>query len=115
MAGPIASGFIVDYASDYKWVYWSQMIFGGACFLAVAFTYPETMVQVILKKKAQKMRRDTRDERYHTFSELNSPPFKEQLSIAFKRPFKMLCQEPIMIMTSLYIGVVSVLLHGDHC
>ncbi|TIB29542.1 hypothetical protein E3P86_03661 [Wallemia ichthyophaga] len=106
VAGPIASGFIVDYASDYKWVYWAQMIFGGVCFLGVGLTYPETMAQVILKKKAVKLRKSTHDNRYHTFSELNSPPFKEQLSIAFNRPFKMLSQELIMIMTSLYIGVV---------
>lgn len=83
------------------------MIFGGVCFLGVGLTYPETMAQVILKKKAVKLRKSTYDNRYHTFSELNSPPFKEQLSIAFNRPFKMLSQELIMIMTSLYIGVVG--------
>ncbi|TIC00787.1 MFS general substrate transporter [Wallemia mellicola] len=104
--GPIASGFIVDYASDYKWIYWSQMVFGGCCLIGVIFSFPETMTQVILIKKAKKLRKETGDKRYHTFSELNAPPFKQQLKIAWQRPFRMLVREPILIITSLYIGVV---------
>lgn len=105
--GPILGSFIVDYSSDYKWVHWSQIIFGGCCFIAVATTYPETMPHIILKRKARRLRKETKDTRWHTFSDRNAPPFKEQLKIAVQRPFKMLALEPIMIMTSLYIGVVS--------
>jgi len=64
---------------------------------ALTLFIPETLAPVLLRKKAEKLRKETGDETYRTVEELERLPFAETLKIALFRPILMLFQEPIVI------------------
>jgi MFS family permease len=63
----------------------------------------ETRGDVILKKKAKKLRKETGREIYAE-SELNKPSVLELLKVSFMRPTKMLLTEPVVIFFTLWIS-----------
>ena len=64
---------------------------------ALTLFIPETLAPVLLRKKAEKLRKETGDQSYRTVEELERLPFAETLKIALFRPILMLFQEPIVI------------------
>jgi hypothetical protein len=78
---------------------WVLFIFVGVIFVLTLFI-PETLAPVLLRRKAAKLRKDTKDESYHTLEELERPPFKETIIIALVRPLVMLFREPIVLFMS---------------
>jgi MFS family permease len=63
----------------------------------------ETRGDVILKRRAKKLRKKTGREVYAE-SELEKPPILELLKISFMRPTKMLLTEPVVIFFTLWIS-----------
>lgn len=78
---------------------WTLFIFLGVAFIFTLFI-PETLAPVLLRRKAQKIRKETGDDRYCTLEELEKIPFTEAMKVALIRPFLMLFQEPIVIFFS---------------
>lgn len=74
---------------------WVLFIFSGACFAFTLFI-PETLASTLLKRKAQKLRKDTGDKSYRTLEELDHRTFSETLKVALFRPLVMLFTEPIV-------------------
>lgn len=60
---------------------------------------PETLAPVLLRRKAEKIRKTT-GQKCYTLEELEKLPFSETLKIALVRPFLMIFQEPIIIFMS---------------
>ena len=54
--GPLVSGFVAQHL-NWRWVFWVQVITGGACILAVIIFFKETRGSVILSRKAQLLNR----------------------------------------------------------
>jgi hypothetical protein len=75
-------------------------MFVGACWVLTLFI-PETLAPVLLRRKAEKLRKDTGDDTYQTLEELERLPFSETLKIALVRPLVMLFTEPIVIFMSI--------------
>jgi len=88
---------------------WVLFIFLGVAFALTLFI-PETLAPVILRRKAERLRKETGDESYRTLEELEKLPFKETLKISMVRPFLMLFQEPIIIFMTCYLSFVYSLL-----
>ncbi|PPQ69265.1 hypothetical protein CVT24_000071 [Panaeolus cyanescens] len=107
--GPMIGGWIGERAG-WRWVYWVLFIFLGVSFL-LTFFIPETLAPIILRKKAEKLRKERNDERYKTLEELEKLPFRETITIALVRPFAMLFQEPIVIFMTFYLSFVYSLLY----
>jgi multidrug resistance protein len=63
--GPIVSGFIEVAGVNWRWVYWITTMFAAACLLVIVLTMPETYAPVILVKKAQRLRKETGDDRWY--------------------------------------------------
>lgn len=63
----------------------------------------ETRGDVILKKRAQRLRKETGREIYAE-SELDKPSVAELLKVSFMRPTKMLISEPVVIFFTLWIS-----------
>lgn len=71
-------------------------IYLGVCFLLTLFI-PETLAPVLLRRKAEALRKQTGDDSYVTVQQLEKVPFSETLKVALVRPLMMLLQEPIVI------------------
>ncbi|KAJ8521346.1 hypothetical protein ONZ45_g1920 [Pleurotus djamor] len=108
--GPLVGGFIGE-TVGWRWIIWVNMIFAGVMTLFI-FTLPETFAPVLLRKRAEKMRKETGNPNIFTQQELSRPPFSELLIDTLVRPFTMLVTEPILLLMSLYISIIYGLLYG---
>lgn len=112
--GPLLGGWIGERAG-WRWICefihpcltlshtampdWVLFIFTGVCFAFTLFI-PETLAPVLLRRKAQRLRKETGDESYKTLEELERVPFSVTLKVALLRPIVMLLTEPIVIFMS---------------
>lgn len=67
---------------------------------------PETYAPVILKRRAQKARKDTGDSSIMSPLELDSRDVKQIAFITISRPFRMILHESIVSLTCLYVALV---------
>ncbi|KAH0838209.1 major facilitator superfamily domain-containing protein [Lanmaoa asiatica] len=82
--------------------------FGLSLFLCMLVTtVPETFEPVLLVKMARERRKNTGDERYYAAMETNSMKFVDRVEAILARPFKILFQEPMLFVLTLYLSFVS--------
>lgn len=104
--GPIVSGYITDSGADWRWLFRAYTIFTFVLFLLVVFTMPETLDPLRLKMKAERLRRETGNERYVAPIELRKvEPAKLAVQSVYK-PIKMLFQEPMLMASTLYVAFI---------
>ncbi|THH29580.1 hypothetical protein EUX98_g4603 [Antrodiella citrinella] len=108
--GPIVGGFVGD-AIGWRWIFWVNMIFAGAVFI-MECTLPETYAPVILRRRAERLRKETGDENITTEQELFKASFAEMLQENMIRPFAMIVTEPILLLVSMYIALIYGLLYA---
>ena len=101
--GPIVGGFIEQYLS-WRWVFWTQLIFGGATQAIHFFFVPETRTTIMLDKEA-KRRRKAGEKNVYGPNEISGEriSLKEILTIWY-RPFEMFVCEPIVLCLALLSG-----------
>lgn len=108
--GPLVGGFLSD-ALGWRWLYWIQLILSTFCWLLITFTVKETYAPTILSRRAKKLRKDLKSDRYVTEMELDERPLRQRLRIFLLRPFQLLFVEPIVLFISLYMSVLYGLLY----
>lgn len=96
--GPLTGSWIGQ-CLGWRWIYWVLFIFVAACFI-FTLVVPETLASVLLRKKAEKLRKETGDDRYRTLSELEAEPLLQTLKVAISRPLIMMVMEPIVLFMS---------------
>jgi multidrug resistance protein len=104
--GPIVSGYIQTAGANWRWLYWTTTIFAGVCTVFVVFTLPETYAPIILKRKAQRLRKETGDERWYAPIERRPRDIKTRLKDILLKPFIMLALEPMLMAVTLYMSFV---------
>ena len=55
LVGPLVGGFLSD-ATNWRWLYWIQLILGGIVWILISVTVPETYAPTILARRAKKLR-----------------------------------------------------------
>lgn len=81
-------------------------------FLRPFASLPETFAPYLLTLKARKLRRETGDERYHSPLEKASHTGLKRLAYdLLLSPFVMLIQEPMLLLTSLFMSYVYGILY----
>ncbi|KAI1503608.1 major facilitator superfamily domain-containing protein [Biscogniauxia marginata] len=108
--GPLVGGFLSD-AAGWRWLYWIQLILAFVVWVLITFTVPETYAPTLLKRRAEKLRKETGDTSYATEMELDSRPFSERLMVFMVRPFQLLFGELIVFLISIYMSVLYGLLY----
>ena len=124
--GPIVSGFMDVAEVSWRWIFWLQAMFAGACLVAIIFIIPETYAYVhslfrpcafliegalsssrpvLLVKRAQRKRKETGDDRYWAPLERQQMTFSERLKQVLAKPFIVLFTEPMLMAMTLYMGV----------
>ncbi|KAF8537533.1 major facilitator superfamily domain-containing protein [Trichophaea hybrida] len=109
--GPIIGGFVYQ-TLGWRWNNWLVLIMAGI-FGLLALTHPETYMPVLLRRRAEKKRRETGDERY-----MSRFCYKDGegdvlglIVLNLKRPVIMLFTEPMCIFWSIYVAAIYGILY----
>lgn len=103
--GPIMGAWIAE-KTTWRWCFWSVTIFGVVVQILIYFTLPETYGPRILFWKAEKLRKETGNEKLRTQFELQDRRWGTIMSHAIVRPFKLLFTQPIIMFLAAYLSLV---------
>ncbi|KAL8276497.1 hypothetical protein RQP46_011098 [Phenoliferia psychrophenolica] len=107
--GPILGGWIGQKAG-WRYIYWVLFALTGVVFIGTLLI-PETLAPVLLKRKANALRKSTGNSNLRTQEELDHIPFGDRMKIALIRPFILMFCEPIIFFMSIYLTFVYSLLY----
>ncbi|KAL1951522.1 hypothetical protein VTO73DRAFT_671 [Trametes versicolor] len=111
--GPVAGGWIAE-RSTWRWVFWSTSIAAGIIEVISFFALPETYAPVLLRRKANKIRKQMDAEKgpvrevRTTFEKPGQPTsFNTDFVVrSLFRPFMLFAKEPIIQLISLYLAFI---------
>ncbi|RAL03215.1 MFS transporter [Aspergillus ibericus CBS 121593] len=110
--GPIiGSALVTNFKLGWRWTMYIEAICAFAFFAFSTLMLRETYPPVLLKNKAQKMRRTTGDERYWHPHEKESIRLGNAVTKHFARPLRMLITESIMASVALYASFTYSLIY----
>jgi len=108
--GPvIGSALVVNPHLGWRWTMYIQAIWVFTISGIVFFAMPEMYAPVLLKRKAQRLRKETGNEMYHHPHEDIKVDPKSIITKHFARPLKMLFTEPMVtfIGMQIFLGLSS--------
>src|SRR5271169_3573725 len=88
----VDSGGFVTQALGWRWCFWLLTIAAGVLTTLAIIIIPETNPHILLQRRAQKMRKETGDDRWHAKKGVEESPSK-LLLISLYRPMKVLSPE----------------------
>ncbi|KAH7410611.1 major facilitator superfamily domain-containing protein [Cadophora sp. MPI-SDFR-AT-0126] len=103
--GPIIGGFMAE-RTTWRWMFWATSIFQAVMMIATVTTFKETYGPLILHRRAEKLRRETGHQRYHTEHEdlERDKTLLSTLGRAFSRPLRLLAFHPVIQITAVLEG-----------
>lgn len=87
----------------WRWIFWIQLAFDGGMLPIFWFILKETRADVILARKASKLRKQGKTNAF-AHAELNKPKLWDSLQTSFKRPTKMLFTEWVVFSFTMWIS-----------
>lgn len=112
-AGPVVGELIGSYIPTtlgWRWLEWIMALEGAAILIAVIFFLPETYSHLLLKWRADALRKGTGNDRYRAVSELQPESLSRQLLRALYRPFFWSYSELIITLMSMYLVTLYIVL-----
>ncbi|KAK0629174.1 major facilitator superfamily domain-containing protein [Bombardia bombarda] len=103
--GPLFGG-LINYYTSWRWTYYVFLIWIFVLFWAIALFVPETYHPVLLKQKAQRLRKQTSDARYRAPMETMSKSVTATVAYSLLRPFQLLIREPMCLILDLYSAIL---------
>lgn len=100
--GPFVGGAIIG-GLNWRWIYWVQLIADAGLLPVFYFILRETRGDVILAKRAKKLRKQGRTNAYAK-SELSKVSLLQEIKVSFKQPTKMLLTEFVVISFTLWVS-----------
>lgn len=83
-----------------------MLIWSGAMLGSIVLLVPETYHPVLLKRKAQKMRLETNEERWKAPMEEMHKSIPVTIALSLKRPFQLLIFEPMVLNLCLFSSIL---------
>lgn len=108
VVGAIVGAF-VQANKSLPWIFWTQLIVGGAVQLIHLVFNPETRATILLDREAKKRRKNGTTNVYGP-SELRKKISAKEVWTIFYRPFYMFFTEPIVLWLSLLSGFSDALI-----
>ena len=102
MLAPLISGFVSPVS--WRWTFWVALIIAGLCLLVLVFL-PETYGPIILKRRAQRLRKETGDPNIFAAIELEKKGAKQMITVTLMRPLNMIAFEAIVLLSCLYTSL----------
>ncbi|KAL4972901.1 major facilitator superfamily domain-containing protein [Aspergillus desertorum] len=108
---PFIGGFVVDSYLGWRWTEYLAGILGAAAFALDFFFVYETYPPVILIRKAEELRRRTKNWGIHAKQEEVEIDLGELIANNFSRPVRILFSEPVLLLLSIYMAFLYGLLY----
>ncbi|KAG8169306.1 hypothetical protein KVR01_000051 [Diaporthe batatas] len=104
--GPIIGGFIVRY-STWRWMFWATTILQGLLELSSLWLFRESYAPVLLRRRAQELRAETGDSRFHAEIEMRESGRSAAciISHSLSRPIRLLAFHPIIQIQAILEGL----------
>ena len=110
--GPtIGSAILVNPHMGWRWTEYTTAMLNFAVVGLTYFCMPEMYPPVILKRKAQRLRRETGDNSYYHPQERIKVDVKSIITKELSRPLKMLLTEPMVTCVAFYASFVYAILY----
>lgn len=111
LLAPFTGGFIVESSLGWRWTMYITAIMGFVSFILDLLFLEETYPPQILVAKAAELRRRTQNHFIHAKQEEIEVDFRELVEKNFSRPMRLLFQEPIVLLLSIYMSFVYGILY----
>jgi hypothetical protein len=93
--GPLVGGFINQY-TNWRWSFYVLLIWAGVQLALIVFFVPETYHPVLLRQKAVKLRKESKEERWIAPIERMDRSIARTVLWSCIRPFQLLVLEPMV-------------------
>lgn len=108
--GPVIASYIgVGSIGTWRWTEWVTLIMAGLVAVIIILFQMETYPPLLLKWKAQHLRRLTGDNRFRAELEVTDKTLWTRLKTSMARPF-LFMTEPIVILMTLYLTILYIVL-----
>lgn len=108
--GPIAGGFITQ-NTNWRWTFHATSIFTAVVQCFGILFLQETYAPKLLKRKADRLRKETGNNALHTEYETPDKTLFNILKTAFIRPFRLLGTQPIIQVLAIYMAYLYGLIY----
>ncbi len=102
MLAPLISGFVS--VVSWRWTFWVGLIVAGASLVFLSFL-PETYGPTILKKRAKRLRKESKNTNVLAAIELEKKGARQMMTVTLMRPVHMIIYEAIVLFTCLYLSI----------
>lgn len=100
---PIMAGWMVEFI-DWRWILYVLAMINGAVAIFGLIFYRESYAPVLLKRKADLLRKESGNENLHTVYELNQGPAFPRIFEAITRPIKLIFTHPIIVSLGMFMA-----------
>lgn len=108
--GPLVGGFINQFIT-WRWTFYLLLIWSGTLLISMILFVPETYHPVLLRRKAQKLRNETGDERWKApIEQINRSVARTVLRSCY-RPMLLLTLEPMCLNLCLFSALLLGILY----
>ncbi|CZR52746.1 probable fluconazole resistance protein [Phialocephala subalpina] len=111
IAGPIMGGFITQSYLGWRWTAWITLIMAAFFGTIGFFLVPESSHSAILQTRAKKLRFETQNWAIHSQRDTIQVDLNAIIHTYLFRPFKMLFQEPILLLVTIYMALIYGILY----
>lgn len=104
------------YRTTWRWMFWATSIFQAVMILVSFSSFRETFAPLILRRRAERLRKETNDQRYQTLEErlYGDKSVLSELSRALSRPMRLLIFHPIIqvnsVIAAFHYGILYIVL-----
>jgi len=103
--GPIAGGFITE-NTTWRWTFWATCIACAIIQVSGIFFLQETYVPELLKRKKNKLIKETGNTKLHTEFDDPDRRFAKHLATALIRPFRLITTQPIVQVLAVFVAYI---------
>lgn len=107
-AGPIISGYVTP--TSWRWSFWSALILTAPGWIMLCIS-KETYGPVLLKRRAEKLRKETGNLNFIAPVELEPRHLRHIIMVVLTRPVRMIFTEALVGLTCLYVSVIYALFY----
>lgn len=100
---PLISGFINSHLY-FRWTFYVMLIWTGLLVIMIALFVPETYQPVLLKKKAQRLRKTTGDNRYYAPIEKTPISLYKSIFLSCEKPLLLIFKDYMTVALCFYTG-----------
>ncbi|KAF8847768.1 MFS general substrate transporter [Acephala macrosclerotiorum] len=111
IAGPIMGGFITQSYLGWRWTAWITLIMASFFGTIGFFIVPESSHSAILQSRAKKLRFETQNWAIHSQRDTIQVDLNSIIHTYLFKPFKMLFQEPILLLVTMYMALIYGILY----